>query len=106
MSEEIIAICEFKQLINYAKEGTYTKLYVVATINSKTVHEAYTECRIFYQAKYMDYVVNIDWPFSNKVMHSLGLHAQYSTNFQKMKFDGESLIIEMDNGEIVLNRGE
>jgi hypothetical protein len=54
----------------------------------------------------MDYAIKIDWPFNDTVMHSLGLHAQYSTNFQEMEFNGKSLIIRFDDGEITLNRGE
>ena len=106
MSEGITAVHEFKQLIRYEKEGTYTKLFVVATIGFETVYEDYAECIISYQAGYMDYAIKIDWPFNDTVMHSLGLYGQYSTNFQKMEFGGKSLLIKMDNGEIVLSQGE
>ena len=95
--DSIRAIKEFESLISYKKEGTIINLFVSATTSLGTLYQDYTDCRLFYEAGYMQYVVEIDWNVNNYSMHSLGLHSRYTTNFQTMSFENGSLVISDEN---------
>lgn len=106
MNKSIEALRDFKHIINYSKEGTFIKLFVSASVDSKLVYKDQTDCIISYNAKDMDYQVKINWSVSDVLMHSLGLHWQYSTNFQNMELKNKSLIITGSNYEIIISQGE
>lgn len=106
MIEDISAVKNFIDVLCYKKEGVFIGLYVEAFVNDKVVYQGVTNCSFSYNYGYSQYAISIDWNLSNEVMTNLGLHGSYNTNFQKMEFSGDSLIIESDDCRIILSRKE
>lgn len=106
MFDSIVAIKDFKQIVNYKKESTCIVLNVEAVVNGVIVYQGNTDCYISYDAGYEQYEVNIDWNISDEVMSNLGLHGSYNTKFQEMKTENNSLIIVGDNYCIKLSKYE
>lgn len=106
MFDSIVAIKDFKQIVNYKKESTCIILNVEAVVNGVIVYQGNTDCYISYDAGYEQYKVNIDWNISDEVMSNLGLHGSYNTKFQEMKTENNSLIIVGDNYCIKLSKCE
>jgi len=106
MFDSIDAIKDFKQIVNYKKESTCIILNVEAVVNGVIVYQGNTDCKIFYDAGYEQYEVNVNWNISDEVMSNLGLHGSYNTNYQKMKTENNSLFIVGDNYCIKLSKYE
>lgn len=104
MIEYINAIKNFERIIDYKKEGTIDKLYVEAKVNGEVLYNAMAECRFFYDAGYMQQVVEIDWNMNDAEMKKLNLHGGYNTNFQKFELRRNSLILHDKNITIMLTQ--
>ncbi len=92
------------QLFVIKKESTIVDLYVEATVVGKMVYQEHTPCRFYYEAGYMQQVVEIDWCITDTVMNNIGLHSRYNTNFQDFEFDGNMLTIKSDEFSIYIRR--
>ena len=55
---------------------------------------------IFYDVGYAQFRIEIEWSFSNEIMHALGLRGSYNTNFQTFEVDGAALIIQDTKSKI------
>lgn len=104
MFDDIRAIKDFIECIRYKKDSTFVKLNVIAKNSDLTVYEEETNCIFSYEAGYQQYRVNIDWNVSDTVMHNIGLHASYNTNFQRFRFEENTLYIAAGNIEIFLRK--
>ena len=102
MIEDISAVKRFMDMLCYKNEGVIIGLYVEATVNGKVVYQGVASCSFSYNYGYSQYAISIDWNLSNEVMTNLGLHGSYNTNFQKIKFSGESLVIIGENYRITI----
>lgn len=102
MIEDISAVKGFLDMLCYKNEGVCIGLYVEAFVNNKVVYQGVTNCSFSYDYGYSQYAISIDWNLSNEVMTNLGLHGSYNTNFQKIKFSGESLVIIGENYRITI----
>ena len=104
MNDSIVIIKQFEELISYKKEGTFIDLFVEALTAQGFVYQNNTSCRFFYEVGYRQQVVEIDWNVSDTVMHSLGLHSKYNTNYQSFEVEKKTLIIK--DGEISIYLSE
>lgn len=102
MIDDISAIKDFERLIHYEKESSIIELFVEALTAQGFVYQNNTPCRFYYEAGYMQQVVEIDWIVTNTVMDSLGLHSTYNTNFQRFELDEKTLIIRSGDISIYL----
>ncbi len=102
MSDSITAVREFEQIIGYKKEGTFIKLYTEAVVDGRVIRQGNEDCRISYNIGYEQYNVAINWNMSDTVMHNLGLHGSYNTNYQTMTVKKNALIIKGDGYQIRL----
>ena len=93
MVDFIITIKKFESMIHYSKESAVVKLAVRAESEKGTIYNEKTDCRFFYDAGYRQQVVEIDWNINDDVMHALGLHSRYTTNFQEFELENKALVI-------------
>lgn len=106
MIEDISAVKGFMDMLCYKTEGVFIGLYIEATVNDKVVYQGVASCSFSYNYGCSQYAISIDWDLSNEVMTNLGLHGSYNTNFQIMKFSGESLTIIGGNYRITIKEND
>lgn len=105
MNSPISAIHKFKKIINYTTEGPEIALFVYAEVMKKVVYQSNAMCSISQDDKNGGYCIGIEWKnLDDEEVAHRGLHRSYSTNYQKMQFKGESLIIVTDSGMITLSK--
>ena len=101
-TESICAIKDFESYVRYKKESTIITVHVRAEARGAEIYNENTECRFYYEAGYAQQVVEINWNVSDTTMKALGLHSRYTTNFQEMVFEDDSLVIHAGDYSIYL----